>query len=96
MNMIVLLLLYPIVFLFGFYVQTPYLSKALGLPFSVALFCANTVSTVLLAFFVPMLANRNGWWLTPTGPHARRIEILGAALIVLLYAAMIAVFTTFF
>ncbi len=96
MNMIVLLLLYPIVFLFGFYVQTPYLGKALGLPFSVALFCGNAVSTVLLAFLVPIVANRTGWWLAPTGAHARRVEILGAALIVVLYAAMIALFTTLF
>src|SRR4029079_3796343 len=49
MNMIVLLLLYPIVFLFGFYVQTPWISQALGMPFSIALFCGNVVSTVSLA-----------------------------------------------
>jgi len=96
MNMIVLLLLYPIVFLFGFYVQTPYLSKALNLPFPVALFTGNVASTILLAFLVPVLANRMGWWLTPQGPNARHVDILGAALIVVLYAALVTVFTTLF
>jgi antibiotic biosynthesis monooxygenase (ABM) superfamily enzyme len=96
MNMIVLLLLYPIVFLFGIYVQTPYLSNALGLPFAIALFCGNVVSTVSLAFLVPMIANRTGWWLTPAGPHARRRDVLGGAAVVLLYAALIVAFTTLF
>jgi uncharacterized protein len=96
MNMIVLLLLHPIVFLFGFYVQTPYLSKALNLPFPVALFTGNVASTILLAFLVPVLANRMGWWLTPEGPNARHVDILGAALIVVLYAALVTVFTTLF
>jgi uncharacterized protein len=96
MNMIVVVLLYPIVFLFGYYVQTPYLSRALGLPFSMALFCANVVSTVLLAFLVPVVANRMGWWLTPAPGANGRIAVAGAALIGTLYAAMIAVFTMFF
>ncbi len=96
MNMIVLLLLYPIVFLFGTFVQTPVLAKVLGLPFGVTLFCGNVVSTVALAFLVPVLANRMGWWLKPADPHARRTEILGAVAIVCLYAGLIVVFTRFF
>jgi antibiotic biosynthesis monooxygenase (ABM) superfamily enzyme len=96
MNMIVLMLLYPIVFLFGYFVQTPYLGDMLHTPFSVALFCGNIVSTVSLAFLVPVVANRMGWWLTPAAPQARRNGILGAAAIVCVYAGLIVVFTTFF
>jgi uncharacterized protein len=96
MNMIVLLLLYPIVFLFSFYVQTPWIIQALGAPFSVALFCGNIVSTVSLAFLVPMVANRMGWWLRPESARARWSDAAGAVLVVILYAAMVALFTTFF
>ena len=96
MNMIVLLLLYPIVFLFGFYVQTPWISQALGMPFSVALFSGNIVSTVLLALLVPVLANRMGWWLRPEGAASRWTDAAGAILVVALYAATLAVFTIFF
>ena len=42
--MIVLLLLYPVVFLFGALVQTPWLIGRAGLPFAVALFIGNVVS----------------------------------------------------
>ena len=96
MNMIVLLLLYPIVFLFSFFVQGPYLMKALGLPFATALFCANVASTILLAFLVPWVANRMAWWLTPPAAQARRNGILGAAAIVVLYAILVIVFTKLF
>jgi antibiotic biosynthesis monooxygenase (ABM) superfamily enzyme len=96
MNMIVLLLLYPIVFLFGYFVQGPYLGKVLDLPFGISLFCGNIVSTVSLAFLVPVLANRMGWWLTPPMARARRNGILGATAIVCLYAVLVAVFTTLF
>ena len=46
--MIVLLLLYPVVFLFGAWVQTPLLMERAGLPFWLALFIGNVVSVLLL------------------------------------------------
>ena len=96
MNMIVLLLLYPIVFLFSFFVQGPYLMTALKLPFATALFCGNVVSTIFLAFLVPLVANRMVWWLTPPAALARRNSILGAAAIVVLYATLVVVFSRLF
>jgi hypothetical protein len=50
----------------------------------------------LLAFLVPVVANRMGWWLRPAAPHAHRTEILGAAAVVCLYAGLLVVFTRFF
>jgi antibiotic biosynthesis monooxygenase (ABM) superfamily enzyme len=44
LNMLVLLMLYPVVFLFGFYVQTPFLIGRAGLPFAIALFIGNVAS----------------------------------------------------
>ena len=46
MNMIVLLLLYPVVFLFGLLVQTPLLMRGIGLPFWLALFIGNVASVL--------------------------------------------------
>ena len=71
-------------------------SQALGMPFSIALFCGNVVSTVSLALLVPVLANRMGWWLRPEGAASRWTDAAGAILVVALYAALLAVFTIFF
>jgi antibiotic biosynthesis monooxygenase (ABM) superfamily enzyme len=91
-NMLVLLMLYPVVFLFGITVQTPLLTGRAGLPFAVALFIGNVVSVLLLNYLVPWTSDRFAWWLTPKGPHQRRIEIAGAALLIALYAIMVLVF----
>lgn len=89
-NMVVLLLLYPVVFLFGIWVQNPFLIKAARLPFPLALFIGNIVSVVLLNYLVPWASGMLGWWLSPRAE--RRVTLAGAGLIVALYAACIAVF----
>ncbi|WP_088344400.1 MULTISPECIES: antibiotic biosynthesis monooxygenase [Rhodomicrobium] len=88
-NMLVLLLLYPIVFLFGSLVQAPVLIGLFGLPFAIALFIGNTVSVLLLSVLVPRASERLAWWLQPS--H-RVIEIAGTILVVALYAAMLLAF----
>ena len=95
MNMIVLLLLYPIVFLFGVSVHTPIFMEKLKLPFAVALFLGNVVSVALTGVLVPWVAGRLQWWTAPTGDTARA-NLLGAALMVAIYAACILVFWRFF
>jgi antibiotic biosynthesis monooxygenase (ABM) superfamily enzyme len=81
--------------LFGFFVQTPFLTGR-GLPFAIALFIGNIVSVVLLSYLVPWMAERFSWWLQPAGRHPRRLEVAGAALVVALYTAMILVFWCLF
>ena len=66
MDMIVLLLLYPIVFLWGVIVGTPLLATKLNMPFPIALFIGNIFSVGMTGFMVPWVANRMGWWLNPT------------------------------
>ena len=95
-NMIVLLLLYPIVFLFAVFVQTPLLMNWAGLPFPVALFVGNAVSVVLLDFLIPRTSLRFGWWFRPDAAEYVRRTIAGAALVALLYAVMVLVFTKLF
>jgi uncharacterized protein len=46
-----------VVFLFGVFVQTPYLSGRAGLPFAVALFIGNVASVIILNYLVPWTSN---------------------------------------
>lgn len=96
MNMVVLLMLYPVVFLFGFFVQTPYLTGRAGLPFAVALFIGNIVSVVVVNYLVQWTSARAVWWLQPTGPNRRRIEIAGTAMVLALYGLMVVAFWRLF
>ena len=96
-NMVVLLLLYPIVFLFGIFIDRPLLVGVVGLPFAVALFVGNAVSVPLLGWLVPRVSPYLGWWLqpAPTG-RSRRTDLFGAALILALYAVMVVAFWLLF
>jgi antibiotic biosynthesis monooxygenase (ABM) superfamily enzyme len=98
-NMIVLLALYPIVFLFSIFVQTPLLIHR-GMPFWLALFVGNAFSTILLGWVVvPLLSKVFTWWLTPLESAAptqitpQRITWAGTALILSLYALLLLIFS---
>jgi antibiotic biosynthesis monooxygenase (ABM) superfamily enzyme len=96
MDMLVLLMLYPIVFLFGVFVATPLFTNKLALPFAISLFLGNIVSVGLTGFLVPWVANRFGWWLQPTGSQPLRAHLLGAGIILALYAVMVVAFWRLF
>jgi antibiotic biosynthesis monooxygenase (ABM) superfamily enzyme len=95
MNMLVLLMLYPVVFLFGYFVQTPFLTGR-GLPFAIALFIGNVASVVLLTYLVPWSSERFSWWLQPTPTRRRWIEIAGTAVLLVLYGLMVLAFWRLF
>ena len=88
-NMLVLLMLYPVVFLFGHLVQNPLLMDRAGLPFAVALFIGNGASVLMLTRLVPWASRRFDWWVQAASP---RTTTLGAGILLALYAAMIASF----
>jgi uncharacterized protein len=92
-NMVVLLMLYPVVFLFGLWVQTPLLMRAWGLPFWLALFIGNVASVILLNWLVPWVSGRFAWWLTPGGGARPTRDWAGAAAVVGLYCAVMALFS---
>ncbi len=92
MNMIVLLTLYPVVFLWGVLVGTPLLAKQLNLDFPLALFIGNAFSVCLTSVMVPWTAQRLAWWLSPKRGTATRTNLMGAGLLVAVYAIMIVVF----
>lgn len=91
MDMIVLLLLYPIVFLWGVWFGTPILQNALNVPWALNLFIGNIFSVALTGFAVPWVANRMGWWMFPKGKVVQA-NLLGAGLICAVYAISIWIF----
>ncbi len=92
MDMLVLLMLYPIVMLFGYFVGTPLLDQTLHLPFAVSLFVGNIASVFMTGFLVPWIAGRFGWWLRPAPGRKLRVNLLGAGLISAAYVAMVFLF----
>jgi antibiotic biosynthesis monooxygenase (ABM) superfamily enzyme len=92
-NMLVLLMLYPVVFLFGALVQTPLLMGAIGMPFWLALFLGNVASVALLNFLVPWAGRRFAWWLQ--GPAAGRADLAGALIVTCLYALCLLAFSRY-
>ena len=95
-NMLVLLMLYPVVFLFGAFVQTPLLTRRAGLPFAIALFIGNVASVTSLNWLVPWASRVFEWWLRPAAGAARWIDFAGAGLVIGLYALLVLVFTWYF
>lgn len=82
-NALVLLTLYPVVFLFSF-IQNPLM--AWGIPFWFMLFVACTYSTSVLGWVtVPMLMKAFGWWLNPPKDKAKIYTIMGSILVVACY-----------
>jgi antibiotic biosynthesis monooxygenase (ABM) superfamily enzyme len=96
MNMLVLLMLYPVVFLFDYFAQKPLLAGRLGLPFAIALFVGNVVSVLLLTYLVPWSSNGFARWLHPPPAHRQWIDAAGTALLLVLYGLMVLAFWRLF
>lgn len=82
-NLLVLVVLYPIVFIWGYFIGGPLLD-ARGVPFWLNLFVGNLISTQLMGWWiVPWTFDRFKWWMKPS-ISARR-EIGGYVILVFLY-----------
>jgi antibiotic biosynthesis monooxygenase (ABM) superfamily enzyme len=89
--MLVLMNLYPVVFVFTTLISTPFMTNK-GMPFWLTLFIGNIVSVNLLNWLVPRSASALGWWLAPKGPSTARINLIGAGIVVAIYAVLLLVF----
>ncbi|WP_157091808.1 antibiotic biosynthesis monooxygenase [Methylobacterium nodulans] len=87
---LVLLVLFPVVML-----EIRFLSPlTAGLPPAVATFVGNAISVALVSWpLMRVAATGLGWWLRPAPGRRRRNEILGAFVLLGLYAAELATFT---
>ena len=94
MNMLVLLMLYPVVFLLGVWFQKPLLTDR-GVPFWLSLFIANTGSVILLNYLVPWASRRFDWWLAPRGAAVARINWIGTGVVIGLYTATLLIFAIY-
>lgn len=95
-NMVILLVLYPVVFLLGAWFQTPFLLNR-GVPFWLALFISNVASVILMGYlFMPWVNRALSWWLSPAVNAPRWADAAGAALVVAFYVVALAIFARFF
>ena len=94
-NMLVLLALYPVVFLFGKWVGTPLLMDRAGLPFWLTLFISNIAGVLILNWLVPWVSGRFGWWLHPKAPNPQRVNLTGIMIVLVLYALILVMFSRF-
>ena len=90
-NMVVLLVLYPLVFLLNEWLQKPILVGVFHLPYWAFLFVNNAASVVLLSLILPRLTRRLGWWLSPAEHDAKR-DVAGALLVAAFYALWLLAF----
>ena len=89
-NLLVLLMLYPLVFLWGYFVSAPLIDSH-GVPIWLSLFIGNLVSTQLLGWFlVPWVFSRFSWWLDGDAPRGARV--LGYGVVVALYLVSMALY----
>lgn len=89
-NLLVLLMLYPVVFLWGYFIADP-LFAAHGVPFWLSLFIGNVVSTQLLGWvLVPWAFRLFGWWVKRGLPV--RAEVAGYAVVVSVYIVSMAAY----
>lgn len=96
-NMVVLLVLYPAVFLFGHWIGTPLLDKSWGMPFWLTLFIGNIFSVTLTGYLlIPRASRALAWWLTPAAPASKqKTTAAGSALVIALYGVCLLAFSLF-
>lgn len=90
MSMLVLLVIYPTVFLFDQLVGRPFLA-ANGVPPWLAMFLGNVACVSLMAFLIPWTGRRFRWWLAPSG-RTLRGDLTGFAVVTGLYGCWLAAF----
>jgi antibiotic biosynthesis monooxygenase (ABM) superfamily enzyme len=95
MNSIVLLVLYPTVFLWGFFVGTPILTR-LGVPFYWSLFIGNIFSVAATGWLlIPKGSQLLSWWVFPDKDAPRTTVWYGALIVLVGYALSLYIFSRF-
>lgn len=79
----------------GWTIEGTPIYKGLGLPFPIVVFIGNAIGTALLTWvLMPIVTRLLAWWLDPGA--TRRKTLLGAILLLVVYAAEITIFTTIY
>ncbi len=89
-NLLVLVVLYPTVFIWGYFIGGPLLD-ARGVPFWLSLFVGNLISTQLMGWWiVPWTFDRFKWWMKTD--ISTRGDVAGYALLIFLYGLSMALY----
>ena len=89
-NLLVLLVLYPFVFLWGYLISEPFIDSK-GAPFWLSLFIGNVASTQLLGFWVaPIAFKAYDKWMQPK--PSMKTELIGYVTLAVLYLASMGLF----
>lgn len=91
MSMLVLLVLYPLVFIFDQVVAGP-LFAANGMPSWLSIFVGNVCSVILLSRLIPWAGRRFRWWLEPPRNQQRVVTRRGIFVLLVLYGLTLALF----
>lgn len=95
MNMIILMVLYPVVFLFGFFIGTPILTRA-GVPFWLSLFLGNVFSVAVTGYWlIPEGSKLLNWWVFPDKDARPSNVWLGTGIVLAVYLISLAIFSRF-
>ena len=90
-NLLVLLMLYPIVFLWNYLVDGPFIQGRAGVPFWLALFIGNIFSTQLLGWLAaPWIFKVFDWWMPSSAAVSR--QIAGYAILAVLFGLSMALY----
>jgi uncharacterized protein len=88
-NLLILLMLYPIVFLWNYLISAPLVEGRAGAPFWLALFIGNIFSTQLLGWLAaPWIFKVFDWWMRSDATVSR--QVAGYAIMATLYALSMA------
>jgi antibiotic biosynthesis monooxygenase (ABM) superfamily enzyme len=90
-NLLVLLMLYPIVFLWNYLISAPFVEGRAGAPFWLALFVGNIFSTQLLGWLAaPWIFKVFGWWMRSDASASH--QAAGYAIMAALYGLSMALY----
>ncbi|WP_437200992.1 antibiotic biosynthesis monooxygenase [Planctomicrobium sp. SH664] len=91
MSMLVLLVLYPLVFLFDKLLSGPVLA-ANGVPPWLAIFLGNVFCVTVLSQLIPWAGRRFRWWLEPPADRKRAVTLQGAVVVIIIYLVTLTAF----
>lgn len=91
MSMLVLLVIYPLVFIFDQTVAGPIFARQ-GMPAWLSMFIGNVCCVFMVSQLIPCVGQRFRWWLEPPRNREREVTYRGVLVLLLLYSLTLALF----
>jgi hypothetical protein len=91
MSMLVLLVIYPLVFIFDQAVAGPIFARH-GMPTWLSMFIGNVFCVSMVSQLIPWVGRRFQWWLEPPHNRERVVTLRGVAILLMIYGLTLALF----